>query len=198
MRRPKAEVIKRLAELIDGDEWETGDLLVEAFPPDEYGELGDKTNTGLYRELQDYAWELEREHGIELKVSTMRIYRATALAWPDDTRVSSAPFIVHRLLLGDDRLQRMERYRKKAKGQPLTRRAVARYRAEDRPKRQAVPWEAQVARTIEAAAKRALLEGIVTKQPDWWNAEGITEAQREVVIAALRDLATRMRRTSAA
>lgn len=103
----KPAVVKQLAELVDGDSWVIADLLAEEFPPDEWGEAEHGTKTGLYEALREYEIALAQEHGVEMKASTLRISRATALAWPDELRRSSASFQVHKMLRGEDRFKRI-------------------------------------------------------------------------------------------
>jgi len=192
-RNVNVDTLKRLAALVDGDIWQVADLLVEEFPAEEYGGLGNEhARTGLYEKLEDYEHALVTEYGIELKSSTMRRYRTTAIAWPDGVRTPSAPFAVCNRFHGADRFKRIESYLKRNKGRPLTVRAVRRYTAEDGPTRALPPWESQVRRRIESAAKAALLEGIKTDRPDWWNADAIDDGRRKVVIDALRKLANEM------
>lgn len=186
-------LLKRMADLVDGDAWEMADLLAEKFPEDEYGSPGDHAKTGLHEELVDYEMALIDEYGIDqLKANTMRIYRATALAWPDDARASSVPFVVCQRFRGEKRFEQVERYLRKNKGKPLTLRAAMRYRTAEAGSGHVRTWEEQVARRIERAAKAALLEGIKADREDWWNASQITDSRRQVVIAALRKLAKDM------
>lgn len=192
-KRVNADTLKRLAELVDGDTWQIADLLVEEFPEQEFGGLGGAgISTGLYEKLTDYEHALVTDYGIELKASTMRRYRTTAIAWPNGVRTPFAPFAVCNRFHGADRFKRIDSYLKRNKGRPLTVRAVRRYTAEDGPLRPLPPWEQQVRRRIESAAKAALLEGIKTDRDDWWNAQGIDDGRRKVVIDALRKLATAM------
>lgn len=183
------DFLKRLAELTDGDEWAKADLLVEEFPPDEFGDHGEHANTGLHAELDAYETAMAEEYGIEVKASTMRNWRATSLAWPDATRVASASFEAHRMLLGDDRADRMARYLRLNKGKPLSRRHVARYRSEESPAKAGIPWEAQVARAVNSLAKRLLLGNVKTDRDDWWNAKAATKTRRNTVVAVLRSVA---------
>jgi hypothetical protein len=173
-----ADLVKRLAELVDGDGWEVADLLAERFPPEEYPEDSSGRNE-LHATLDAASDALRREHGVELKVDTMRTYRATSLAWPRGTRVPRASFAAHRGLRGDDGPDRMARYLKRNKGRPLSQRDIARYRADDNPK-PPVPWE-------EAARKRlgAAVRSVLGQNP--------TAEAREVVAAILHELANEVR-----
>jgi hypothetical protein len=183
------EFLKRLAELLDGDAWQRADLMVEKFPADQFGDAEDKDNTGLYAELELYATELGREYGIEAKASTMRQWRATALKWPDDMRVSSASYEAHKALRGPDRFELMRTYLRKNKGRPLSGRAVTRYRAEDAPAKSLPPWEERVRRRIESTAKSLVLGNVIVKREDWWTAKAASPYRRETVAAALRAVA---------
>lgn len=183
------DFLKRLAELTDGDEWAKADLLVEKFPPDEFGDHGEpSSNTGLHAVLEAYETEMATEYGIELKTSTMRRYRATSLAWPRGVRTSRASFDAHQSLRGPEREEQMRRYLG-MQHQPLSGRHVRRYRAEDAPKKAGVPWEAQVARAVTSLAKRLLLGNVKTDRDDWWNAKAATKARRNTVVAVLRSVA---------
>lgn len=182
------DLIKRLAELVDGDGWEIADLLAEQFPASEFGE-GSKANSALYNALDECEDALRQEHGIlELKVSTMRNYRATSIAWPHAERSACAPFLVHTLVRGPDREAQMASYLRRNKGLPLSVRHVRRYRSDDNPKTPR-SWDAAMRKAIESAAKRHLLAGIIPEPgTDWWKASTITDEARDAVIAALRDL----------
>jgi len=192
MGEVNADLVKRLAELVDGDQWVMADLLVEAFPPDEWGDAKTSVNTGIRSALDEYEHVLYAEHGVDLKASTMRSYRATALAWPGEIRISAASFHAHRAITGEDRQERMERYLKRNGGKALSYRMIRRYRGEEKPAKAPLPWEQQVRRRIESAARKALLEGIVTDRLDWWNTPAVTDMQRTVVINALHALANEM------
>lgn len=182
----KPDVVKQLAELVDGDQWVVADLLVAEFPPEEWGGADHGTNTGIYEALREYEVALAQQYGIEAKASTLRNKRATALAWPDAARTASAPYVVHEMLRGQDRQQKMASYLKRSKGKPLTQSAVRRFRAEDNPPPM-VTWDAQLRRRLMATVKTALLGGRTTKRKDWWNAAG--DDTRAAAVAALRDLA---------
>ena len=189
-RKTNPDLVKRIAELVNDDQWLLGDLLVEEFPPEEFGDAdraGGKSD--LYAELEEYSFAVLEEYGIALATSTLRQKRATALAWPSDERSSLAPFEAHAKLRGPDRFERMDRYLKMNRGKPLTWRAVTRFIAEENPRpTQVKPWEQQVYDRIERAAKATLLEGTITKRPDWWTLS--TDTRRDIVIKALRSLAS--------
>lgn len=195
MTEVRKDLVKRLAELADGDKWVTADLLVDEFPPEVYGGGGtDNEKTGLRDELADYEHALVVDYGIELKASTLRNYRATALAWPAAKRVAAAPFVVYSLLRGVDREERLNRYVKKNGGRPLTTRAVARYRSEEpgkggKPPR---PWEDVLRDRVERTVRKILLDGTITKRDDWWNTKGVPKDRKRALIAAMRDIAAQI------
>lgn len=68
--------------------WRIADALAERFPESEHP-VSD-AHSGLYAKLERYERDIYRDHGVRLSVSTMRQARATAIAWPRDTRVSRA------------------------------------------------------------------------------------------------------------
>jgi hypothetical protein len=74
----------------------------------------------------------------------------------------------------------------------LSRRAVMRYRAEDKPGKAAMPWEAVVAHAVDALARRLVLGNVKANRDDWWNATAATAARRRTVAKALRDVAGRL------
>lgn len=193
MAEVNSALLKRIAELIDGDQWELADLLVDEFPPELYGDAENKgTNTGLYDELEDYSHELILQYGIERKASTLRNVRATGLAWPRALRSARAPFDVHKMLRGPNRLNDMNRYLRKNQDRPLTSRTVARYRAADKGTKPPMPWALTAERRIHSTVKSLLLRGgIITKRKDWWNTDGTSESAR-VLAAILHDLATKL------
>lgn len=189
--KPNPDLIKRLAELVDGDGWQVADLLVEEFPPEQY-ESGNGTNNALYAALDDCEDELRTKYAVELKVSTMRRYRATALAWPADVRTSAASFVAHEAVRGTDREAQMASYLKRNKGLPLSKRHVKRYRSDDNPK-PPVPWDIAMRKSFDATARRYLLGGIIpTPGTDWWTVPQISEEARGAVALALHDLANRL------
>lgn len=192
------DIIKRLADLADGDNWAMGDLLAEVFPPGEYGDADHGANSGLIRQLAAYHSALLVDHGIDLAVNTMRLYRATAIKWPDDTRVSSASFSAHRLLKGDDRFGRMARYIDLARreNRALSASMVKRYRDDEKP-RHVRTMQELLRRRIETAVKGVLAAGLVKSSlPErWWEASRITPPQRAIAVAELRALADRIEST---
>jgi hypothetical protein len=195
MKRPEPEFVKRLVELADGDSWELADLLVDQFSVEEFGAASHGRKSGLYDELRRFELELTREHGIELKANTMRLYRATAIAWPDDTRVSSASFSVHRVMTGSNRTAEMKlRLRQAEKeGRALSQTLLRRFRADDRPAK-IKPFEEYFRRAIAATVRRMLLGGIVTKREDWWMVPQVNDEARALVVRELRALASKINR----
>jgi hypothetical protein len=185
------DVEKRLAELIDGDAWTMADYLAEAFPESEYPNLGKGRATGLGKELREYELALKKHHGIEIAANTMRAYRATALLWPNDTRVSFAPFTVHRYLHGPDRREEMAKRIRQAKAEgddALSLRQLKRFRADEKP-RQAKSMREVLRRRLATTTRGVLLEGINTDRDDWWNVRQVTPVQRAMASEELRRLA---------
>lgn len=184
-------IVKRIAELVDGDAWILADLLVEVFPPEEFGEAGSSATTGLHAELEEYQTELATEYGVELKANTMRRYRTTALAWPRDRRRSRASFAAHKELRGENRFKQMDDYLGRMGGQALSPRHVRRFKSQkNRTKQQLPDWSDQVRRQIDALTKRLVLgEGVKVKRDDWWNAAKATDERCDIVISALRSVA---------
>lgn len=181
-------VLERIAQLVDGDSWALADFLVDEFPPDRFGNAEHGTNTGLRAALEDAEDGLRLEYGIEYKATTLSRYRATAIAWPDGTRVPSAPFVVHKMIRGANREQEMARYLKRNKGRPLTERAVQRFRADDRPKAP-VPWDVAARKRIESTVRTIL--AVTAKRDDWW--ETANPKARTQVAAMLTELARDIR-----
>lgn len=186
------DLVKRIAELADGDTWQIADLLVEAFPLDEYGN-GGKARNGLHASLAKYEIALRDGYGVELKAVTMRTYRATAIAWPHAIRIACASFGAHQALRGDDRVGRMQAYLKHNGGNALSAKVVRRMNADNKPRRPMTSWEVKVARRFESAARSLLLGAVVTKRDDWWRVDVITDEARNVVAHELRALADRIK-----
>ena len=182
-------VLKRIAELTDGDSWELADFLVEEFSVAEYGTAEDGRKTGLYAALDDAEDGLRQEYGIEAKANWLRDMRGTALAWPAATRTAPASFAVYRLIRGKDRETRMARYQKRNKGRPLTAQTIRRFRSDDNPKAP-VPFDETAEKRITSTLRSLLLGGIITKRDDWW--EAAAPESRTVVAAILRDLANKV------
>lgn len=179
--------IKELAELVDGNAWDRADRIAEEFPPRENEKSG--MRTGLYEDMAEASERLRREYGIDLAVNTMRISRATSLAWPADTRVSAASFEVHKSLRGRDSEARMRRYLKRNKGRPLSIRDVQRYKAEDNPK-PVVPWEKTATRKLWASVRTVLLGGgAKPNKTPWWKDSRVTPETKTFVIRVLRAIA---------
>lgn len=186
----KPDLVKRLAELIDGDGWQVADLLVEEFPPEVFGDGSSKKNSGLHQALEVYEDALRKQYGVVLRASTMRNYRSTAISWPHATRVACASFRAHGRLRGKEGRELMERYVRRNDGRPLSDRDVARFRADDNPK-PSKPWEQRANQRLRSTVKSLLLGGVTTKRDDWWNAHGVA-ASRDAVVQMLRDLADQM------
>lgn len=189
------ELVKRLAELVDGDSWQMADLLVDEFPAGQWGD-GGKAKTGLRQELDQYSDSLRRHHGVILAGSTMREYRMTAIRWPQEDRFSSASFTVHLKLKGPDRQSQMAKYLRKKKregGQALSAKDVARYRADEKPNKPLKPFPDRVRQRLESTAKSMLIGGgVKVKRDDWWNSSHVNDEQRAQFARELRSLASRM------
>ena len=191
-------IAKRLAALVDGDQWEVADLLLETYPAEQYGDGANGVRSELFAALSDEEDELRREYGVILSITTMRIQRATAIAWPGDVRTSAASFGAHQMLRGPDRFDRMARYVKRNGGRALSERNVRNYRAEDRPTKPPPPWDVAMSAALEKTARHYLLPGniIIAKGSDWTLAVTIDADARAAVVAALRKLATRIAATA--
>lgn len=183
--------LKRIAELIDGDEWALADLLADEFPEEQYGGADRKGgNTGLHAELERYSQALERDYGIDRSSKWLAKMRATSVAWPSGERSPLATFDAHALMRGADRQERMTRYLRANKGRPLSTRRARSLIAEERPQRPLPPWEEQVDRRVNATAKALVLgEGRKSDRADWWHAREATSKRRQVVASALRRMA---------
>jgi hypothetical protein len=181
------DLVKRLAELVDGDGWEIADLLVEKFSVEQYGD-GGKANSELYEALDAAEDALRKEHGVELKVSTLRQHRATAIAWPHDARSSSASYVAHQRLRGKDRYDLMQRYLKRNQGRPLSKRDVQRYRADDKGPGLVLTPEERFEKRVRSTVKSALL-GAIKPEGDWWKSSSISTEDREMAVSVLHQLA---------
>lgn len=191
------ELVKRLAELVDGDTWVVADLLAEVFPVEDYP-LQAHARNNLHAELVNYEEALRRDHGVILAATTMRIYRATAIAWPDEVRTSSASFQAHEKLRGPDRFGKMEQYLRKNKGRALSKRDVMRYRADEKPAKPMKPFPVRARRRLESTAKSLLVGGGRNiKREDWWNSEHVSAEQKQQLIKEMRSLASEMNRAPA-
>lgn len=191
-------IAKRLAAIADGTPWEMADLLAEAFPADEWGEAG-SARTALYSALASYEVVLRDEYGVELKASTMRNNRATALAWPRASREARASFRAHYMLRGSDRHSRMQRYLGHNGGRALSAKDVQRMRADDKPKSAPTPWETKVANRLESTVRSLLVgavippKGVKPEDWHWWRASVVTDESRNTVARALHVLAERIK-----
>ena len=133
---------------------------------------------------------IARDYGAIITGSTLRIYRATALAWPHDTRVSSAAFGVHLRMRGPDRQAEMSKRLRQAKAEKraLSIRMLTRYRADENPL-PGRPYDDRVRRAVTNAVRREMLGGVSTKRPDWWMADVVVQGSRDVAVRELRRLA---------
>ena len=120
----------------------------------------------------------------------MRIKRATAIAWPSDTRVSDTPFEVHRLVRGKDRREQMASYRRRAarEGTALTATMVGRYRADDRGPKDLAPLDERIRSRVLSVLKSLLVGTRVFKQKDWWATSYVSAEQRRIAAEVLQRL----------
>lgn len=170
--------------LAKGDPWAAGDFLVERFPETQYKAA--KTNTALYSALERFAANAEQCTGERLAVSTLRQYRATALAYEHDKRLSSATWSAHAQLRGrPDRHEALERYVKRAEKagrKMLTDKLVKLYRDEDKPpsQRTARTWQEQVKAGVGNACKRIVLGGVKPADDEHWWTSVDKDTRREL------------------
>jgi len=169
-----------LARLVKGDPWAVGDLLLERFPAEQYPATS--APSGLTRQLERLAAEVERHTGTSIKPRVMANYRSTALAWPPTDRSVGATYRPHEMLNGKpDRREQLDRLIKRAQregAERLTERHVKRYRAEGQRPRQVEP--PTLLDTLDKAARRFLRaeRGVIVTRPDWWNVDRLTDADR--------------------
>ena len=184
--------VRKLADLLDGDQWVLADTLLEHYSLDEFPSTGD-ANTGLYEAMRQDELALARGFGIIATVNHLRAVRATAIAWPREDRSSRALFAVHFKMRGVDRQAEMKKRLRQAEreGMALSRRILQRLRADEspRPLRQ---YDERMRRAIASAVRREMLGGIIAKRDDWWMAEAVTDEARDVAVKALRDLASKI------
>lgn len=191
-----AKSLAEFVRLIRGDAWAAGDYLAERFSVDDYP-VG-TANNALYHDLDRFRAEISKTIGEDVATTTMRVYRATAVAWSDDIRISSATFQAHAAMRGrPDRVKVIANYVKRSKREGsirLNHRQVARYRAEDNPRPSPVKSQTQrISGAIRRAAKRELLGGIVTDRTDFWNAQAISSIERESLLAIVESFAAEIR-----
>lgn len=174
--------LEHFAHLVKGDPWAAADYLAERFPVERYPRSV-AAHTGLHVQLEHLAADLEHWYDVKLKAATLRVYRATALAWPHEDRSSSATYRAHELLRGKaDRREQLDRYVKRAAEREhapvLGERHLRRYLAEGRPARQVEP--PQLLDALDKAARRFLRaeRGVITTRPDWWNVDRLSDADR--------------------
>lgn len=79
------------------NKWVLADALLEEIPPSK-----SHANDGSHEQFEAAAVEL-KEAGVDLAANTLRIYRDTAKAWTDATRVASVSFSIHRVLLAESK-----------------------------------------------------------------------------------------------
>lgn len=145
---------KDLAELANGSTWLMADRLVDAFPPDEYGNAEHGTKTDLWKALDALSDALRHDYGIDLKVKTLSNYRATALAWPEGARAPSAPYRVHEMAKArPDRVKLVEKLIRKHGGR-LTERQFRDWKAAQHPQ-MPEPWVIRIERRLRAIVNEA-------------------------------------------
>jgi hypothetical protein len=186
------DVLKRIAELVDGDTWVLADFLADAFSEERYP-VSD-ANNGLYDDLAKYERTALVEHGVEVKASTMRKYRATAIAWPRGARAPRASFKVHARMRGDNRFAEMAQRLKQAEAEnrALSATMLQRLREDDGPPRHVDTMQEKLRKRVLAAVKGVLLEGIHPedkRREDWWNLKRVTDPQLDMAVSELRRLA---------
>jgi hypothetical protein len=185
------DVAKHIVELVDGDSWALADYLAETFPVEEFGEPAAGVSNGLRAVLDTYQHTIKRQFGVEVKATTMRTYRATAIAWAKDERSSLASFNVHYRLRGPDHVEQLAKYEHMARreGSALSAHMLARYRSDENPKPPR-SYEQRMRSAIANATRREMLGGLLTKREDWWTV--VTELERSVAVRELRALAKRI------
>lgn len=181
-----------------GDPWAAGDILVDWFPPGDYP-IG-KAKNDLHAALDSRRRDIFKLLGEDVSVATMRQYRATALAWPHEIRISSATFAAHQQLRGRaDRQDVIANYAKRSKREgsiKLNHRQVARFRSEDNPRPSPTKTQAQkVSQSLRRAAKRTVLGGRQTDRDDWWNTSVVTVAEKESLLREIERLAADIRKS---
>ena len=198
MKRQPDEFAKRVVELLDGDAWTLADEILDQYPVDEYGAAANGPRTGIHAELERFALRLRQEEAVEVKGSTLSRYRNVALAWPGGTRVQAASFAVHLRMRGPDRFDEMKRRVAQAKRERvmLTVDTLRRFRADENPARPK-QFDERMRAAIAGAVRRELLGGIITKRPDWWMADAVSDQSRAVAVRELIALAERIAAGSA-
>ena len=172
--------------------WRIADALAERFPESEHP-VSD-ANSGLHAKLERYERDIYRSHGVRLSVSTMRIARATAIAWPRDARASRASFAVHARIRGEDRVKEMTKRLKQAEreNRALSAEMLVRLRADERGTMNTKTDRDRLRSRLASAVKTVLAEGIIKSSlpdPDWWNGMSITADRRALAVEELRRLA---------
>lgn len=182
--------IRRLVELLDGDQWKLADAILDRYPLADYPPKDDSGRNGLREALQRDADKLRREHGIVAKAGRLQAVRSTAIAWVPSCRQLGTSFEVHRRMRGADRASEMAKRVRQAEreGWPLSSPMLSRFRAEEnrKPPR---PYDERMRRAVARAIRREMLGGIITERLDWWMATTIVEAERDVAVRELRALA---------
>jgi hypothetical protein len=112
------------------DPWALGDALLEDIPApeDDLSRSSSHTNTGLYAQLEEIRLDMQRAGAetVAKKLSTLRIARATALAWPSEyRRPEIATHAAHKRLRDsskapETRALRLERLYAKNNGRRVT------------------------------------------------------------------------------
>jgi hypothetical protein len=90
--------VLKAVQLLESAEWDFADALLAAHPTVDAPGQGRKDQS--YEALTTTTHLIEEETGRRYSLSTLRQYRMTAFHWPNDTRMSFAPFTAHRRVHG--------------------------------------------------------------------------------------------------
>jgi hypothetical protein len=193
--------VRKLADLIDGDQWTLADTLLDHYSLDEFPENDGDGRNGLHVALRQDENALARRFGIIATVGHLRNVRATAVAWPRASRNARASFSVHKMMRGKDRQQEMVKRLRQAdhEGMALSQRMLSRLRAEEKPASEMRAYDERLRQAITNAVRREMLAGYGgVKRKDWWMLEEIVpsmsaadaEVNRAVAVRELRALAS--------
>lgn len=192
----------KIAKLDQGSKWEEADYLAKILPPEQFP-IGTKLDSrpGLPAALDDHLYELAKEldthMGVERKPKTLANHRATAIAWPPETRrLEDASYMVHYRIRGEDRFAEMEKHLRRAKreGVVLTQTRLSRYRQDEKPSKPLDPLIDRLDKRIGSSLKSLLLGGGRTvKRDDWWNSRHVSNEAKQDAIKALQAWAKRLR-----
>jgi hypothetical protein len=135
--------------------WDFADAVVADVPgEDDARSSSSHTNDGSHQALRLLAESLSRA-GFDYSVNALRQYRATSLAWPEDTRVhEGAGFTVHRELRGQDDPPAVLAKLMKQHGGKVTQRQVRTWKQEQNPPKFR-SWSDMMLGRIKAVTKQA-------------------------------------------